>query len=149
MRSNETLHSGLRDQFINGRERKNQAALVDVLKGLAGFFRLCLCMSLLFLTGISMLRAQGTAATVTGFVTDSQGAKLPSANVSFMNMATGVSQTVTTNNVGLYRITGLLPGAYRSTATMQGFKTTVRDGIDLHLEDQLSIDYALDIGSAS
>lgn len=38
-----------------------------------------------------VLQAQGTAATVSGFITDASGAKIPSASVTFTNVATGVA----------------------------------------------------------
>ncbi len=95
------------------------------------------------------LMAQGASATVSGFVMDASGAKVPAATVTFLNTANGVSSTTTTNATGLYRLNGLLPGLYRSTVSVQGFKTLVREGIDLHVEDQVSLDYALDIGETS
>ena len=113
--------------------------------------RLLLAMlSLLLLLALpAALIAQGTSATVTGFVTDVSGAKVPAATVTFTNVETGVVGTTTTNGVGLYRITGLLPGSYRSTVAKQGFKTEIREGIALHLEDQVSIDYSLEVGVIS
>ncbi len=90
-----------------------------------------------------------TTATVTGFVTDASGAKIPGAVITFTNTATGTTAIATTTSEGSYRIPGLLPGQYRSTATLTGFKTVVREGIDLHVEDQASIDYALAVGSVS
>ena len=92
---------------------------------------------------------QGASATVSGFVIDPSGAKIPSATVTFVNTATGVSGVATTNAAGLYRLSGLIPGPYRSTVSVQGFKTLVRDGIDLHVEDQVSLDYTLDVGESS
>ncbi len=76
---------------------------------------------------------QGASATVSGFVIDPSGAKIPSATVTFVNTATGVSGVAITNGAGLYRLSGLIPGPYRSTVSVQGFKTLVRDGIDLHI----------------
>ena len=109
--------------------------------------------ALLFLAILCFLPAgmlaQGASATVSGFVVDSSGAKIPSATVTFVNTATGVSGVATTNGAGLYRLSGLLPGPYRSTVSMQGFKTLVRNGIDLHVEDQVSLDYTLDVGASS
>ena len=106
----------------------------------------------LFLISLSVtaaLSAQGTSASVSGVVTDASGAKIAGALVSFTNTATGVASAMKTSNDGAYRITGLLPGSYRSTVSLQGFKTSVREGIDLRVEDQVSLDYALAIGSVS
>jgi hypothetical protein len=95
------------------------------------------------------LQAQGTSATVSGVVTDPTGAKIPAAMVTFTNAATGAVANAKTNGEGLYRITGLLPGVYNAAVTMQGFKTAVQQGIDLHLEDQVSLDYSLEVGVSS
>ena len=97
----------------------------------------------------SMLFAQGTAATVTGFVTDSSGATLPDATVTYTNVATGVVSKVNTNSEGLYRVPGLLPGTYKAIVSMKGFKTSVQEGIDLQIEAQVTLNYTLGVGAAS
>ncbi len=111
-------------------------------------FLFAICV-LLLLTPVGAFAQAATTATVTGFVTDSSGAKIPAVAVTFTNVATGTIATATTTSEGSYRISGLLPGLYRSTATLNGFKTVVREGIDLHVEDQASIDYMLAVGSVS
>jgi hypothetical protein len=95
------------------------------------------------------LQAQGTSATVSGVVTDSTGAKIPAATVTFTNASTGAVANATTNGEGLYRLNGLLPGLYNAAVTMQGFKTALQQSIDLHLEDQVSLDYVLEVGASS
>ena len=97
----------------------------------------------------SIAAQTSTTATVTGSIVDASGAKVPTATVTFTNLASGVATTARTTSEGIYRISGLLPGTYRSTVTMAGFKTTIRDGIELHVEDQASIDYTLTVGSVS
>ena len=101
-------------------------------------------------TSFAIAAAQTTTtATVSGFVNDPSGARAQAATVTFTDTATGVSTVAKTTSEGSYRITGLLPGTYRSTVSLPGFKTTVRDGIELHVEDQASIDYTLSVGSVS
>lgn len=95
------------------------------------------------------LQAQGTSATVSGVVTDPTGAKVPGASVTFTNAATGAVEKATTNAEGLYRINGLAPGSYNAAVTMPGFKTAIQQSIDLHLEDQVSLNYALELGGTS
>ena len=95
------------------------------------------------------LQAQGTSATVSGTVTDPTGAKIPAATVTFTNSGTGAVVKATTNAEGLYRINGLAPGSYKAEITMQGFKTASQQGIDLHLEDQVALNYALELGAST
>ena len=97
----------------------------------------------------SVLHAQGTGATVSGFITDTSGASLPNATVTIVNLATGVAGTASTNGQGLYRISGLQPGAYKATVTMKGFKTAVRDNLDLQIEAQVTLNYSLAIGETN
>ncbi len=94
----------------------------------------------------SVLHAQGTAATVSGFITDTSGAILPNATITYTNQATGATGTATSNGDGLYRISGLLPGAYKATVTMKGFKTAVRENLDLQIEALVTVNYSLAVG---
>ncbi len=103
----------------------------------------------LVLTFPAISMAQGTSAVVSGFVTDSSGAKLPGALVTYTNVATDLSGTATTNGDGLYRISGLSAGTYKATVASNGFKTEVKEGIDLQIEEQVSVNYTLEVGSAS
>ena len=110
----------------------------------------CLLFILPFLAPpVTLLAQTTTTATVTGFVSDASGAKAPGATVTFTNTATGLASTAKATSEGSYRISGLLPGTYRATVSLPGFKTAVREGIDLHVEDQASIDYTLAVGSVS
>ncbi len=95
------------------------------------------------------LVAQGTTATVTGIIADSSGAQLPGAKITFTNIGTNITTTVTANGTGAYRVPGLLPGTYRSTVTMAGFKTSDREGIELHLEDNVTINFGLEVGATN
>ena len=95
------------------------------------------------------LHAQGTAASVSGAVTDPSGAQVAGATVTFTNVQTNVAHSTTTNGTGLYRIAGLLPGTYRSSVAIPGFKTSIREGIDLRLEDAVAINVVLELGSAT
>jgi hypothetical protein len=96
-----------------------------------------------------MALAQTTGATVSGTVTDPTGAAVPNAQVVLTNNATNVPFNATTNGVGIYRITGLLPGSYKATVTHEGFNSTVKDGIELHVLDQVALDFSLQIGSVA
>jgi hypothetical protein len=89
---------------------------------------------------------QTTSATVTGEVSDSSGAAIPGATVVVENLETHVQSTVVTNSAGFYRASGLLPGNYRATVTRPGFKSAARDGIELHGQDEIAINYTLQVG---
>src|SRR6185437_11381984 len=99
--------------------------------------------------GLTKASAQTTTATVTGTVTDPSGAAIPGASVAVENTQTHVLSKVDTNSSGFYRVAGLIPGTYRATITKTGFKSSVRDGIELHGQDQISLNYNLQVGAVS
>ena len=52
---------------------------------------------------VASLGAQTSRGTLTGIVTDAQGAAMAGAQVSLMNESTNVRRTTTANEAGLYR----------------------------------------------
>jgi hypothetical protein len=93
--------------------------------------------------------AQEFRGTITGTVTDPQGAIVPVATVTVQNIETNVTATATTNDEGSYSFPLLLPGKYKLTATAPNFQTTVRENIQLNVDDRLTIDFQLTIGTAT
>jgi hypothetical protein len=71
--------------------------------------------------------AQVPTGAITGFVTDSTGARLPGASVTITNKQTGSKRNVVTSGVGIYSASVLLPGLYEVTADAQGFKRLERE----------------------
>ncbi len=97
----------------------------------------------------AMAFGQTTSAMVTGAVSDTSGAAIVGATVALENLQTHVQSTATTNSAGFYRVSGLLPGYYRATVTKDGFRSIVRDAIELHGQDEVALDYQLQVGSIS
>ncbi|MEO5741153.1 MAG: carboxypeptidase-like regulatory domain-containing protein [Vicinamibacterales bacterium] len=93
--------------------------------------------------------AQETRGTIVGHVLDEQGGAMPGVSVTITNVDTNVSATLTTNSTGYYQAPLLLPGNYRVTAELQGFKTSVRSGIILSVAQQSSVDLTLGVGAVS
>jgi len=99
------------------------------------------------LSGI--LRAQNTSGTITGRVTDATGASISGARVSIMNVGSGDKRNLTTDSSGNYTAALLLPGSYTVTSEKEGFKTQVRTGITLQVDQTVRVDAALEIGSTN
>ena len=96
-----------------------------------------------------MCHSQATGATVTGVISDSTGAVVPGTSVSFTDLATGIVTKTVSDGQGLYRVSGLIPDTYRANVSRQGFKSEVKDGIELHVEDQVGLNFTLQVGSVS
>lgn len=90
--------------------------------------------------------AQDFRATMTGRVTDVQGALVPGVTITVTNVDTNVSLSMLTNETGLYTVTPLQPGSYRITAALPGFKTFVREGIVLRTAETGTVDIQLQVG---
>src|SRR5690349_24505803 len=103
----------------------------------------------LFIACASSAFAQIDRGAIVGRVVDASGAVVPKANVTVLNKATGVTITTSTNEIGEYQALALIPGTYQVRVSAQGFDTVVRDNIELHVQDRLSIEVALRVGSVS
>lgn len=93
--------------------------------------------------------AQESRATIIGRTVDPSGALVAGASVRALNAATNVSATSVTNENGNFEIPYLLPGIYRVTVEMTGFKRTIRDGIELRVNDRLMLDFTLELGDVA
>src|SRR5713226_2611034 len=100
------------------------------------------------LAGSAMCRADELAA-VTGLVTDPNGRSVPGVTVIITNLATNVASRTVTNDQGIYRVSSLQPGIYRMTLDKDGFKSIVKAGVELHVQDVASINFELQIGSVN
>jgi hypothetical protein len=93
--------------------------------------------------------AQTGQGIISGIVSDSSGASIPSADVSIRNTDTGVVIKATTNGTGYYEIRDLNPGNYEVSVTASGFDKTIHSGIVLEADGHPSIDMALKVGTSS
>jgi hypothetical protein len=93
------------------------------------------------------VNAQETRATVTGRVADAQGAVIPGVTVTALNTDTNVATDAVTNDSGAYTIRQLMPGPYRITAALTGFKTFVREGITLRTAETVTVNIPLALGA--
>jgi hypothetical protein len=71
------------------------------------------------------LHAQVAGATLSGTVSDAQGAAVANAKVSARNTSTGVTSETTTNSSGAYSIVNLIPADYEVSVTALGFSTAL------------------------
>jgi hypothetical protein len=95
------------------------------------------------------LNAQVNGGRVLGDVRDPAGALVPGTQVALKNVATGLELTALSDGEGHYSVAFLSPGRYSLTANKAGFQTILRDGIELHLDQQLRMDLELSLGVAS
>jgi hypothetical protein len=93
--------------------------------------------------------AQAGTATVYGDVKDQLGAAMPGAAVTLTSADTGARRSTVTNETGAYRFVALTPGAYALKVEINGFRTAVRDKLQLTVDTATKLDVGLEIGSVA
>lgn len=89
-----------------------------------------------------------TTGSISGTVTDSSGASIPGASVTITNTDRNhVERTTKTNSAGFYTANQLPLGHYKIEFTGTGFAPNTITGIDLHVNDALTLNRALGVGS--
>jgi outer membrane receptor protein involved in Fe transport len=91
-------------------------------------------------------RAQATG-TISGAVSDPSGAVLPGATVGVRNEATGQLRTATSATDGFYTVPLLSPGRYEVKASLGGFGTVTRTGVQVSVAETARVNLSLPIGS--
>ena len=91
--------------------------------------------------------AQQGTSELGGKVTDQQGAVLPGVAIVVTNEDTGVFREVVTTPDGSYFVSQIVPGRYRVTAKMEGFRSLERRGIVVEVGRTQTLDLTLDVGA--
>jgi hypothetical protein len=93
--------------------------------------------------------AQEYRGTISGTVTDPNGSVVPGARVAVKNVATNIAVNVVTNDSGSYTVPFLVPGSYNVSIVGEGFKTSTRENVQVSVDDRLTLDFQLEIGTAA
>lgn len=102
---------------------------------------------LLSVAAATCVHAQDARGSIVGTVTDPTGGAIPNAPVEVLNKAMGTKINLATNSAGLYNATFLIPGAYRVTVELAGFKKSVRDDLEVRVNDRVQVDMQLQLGN--
>ncbi len=88
-------------------------------------------------------------ATVSGTVSDPSGAPVAGANVTALNIATGVVTPTVTNQAGIYTMPQLPPGRYTFTAEHAGFRKAVTNNLELQVSAVITLNMNLELGQTT
>src|SRR5437867_6293296 len=111
--------------------------------------RLVATAALVCLSLASNVSAQTSNASVGGFVQDPSQAVIPGVTVTATNTETGVVTTALTNESGTYNISSLLPGTYRLTAELSGFRAQVYNNVQLGQGVTARYNFTLQVGQVA
>ncbi|MEO6391009.1 MAG: TonB-dependent receptor, partial [Pyrinomonadaceae bacterium] len=85
--------------------------------------------------------------TLSGTVTDQNGAALPGAKVEIVNNGTGSSRTIIADERGSFSANDLQPGSYKVTASNAGFKTAINESVMVAVNSVVRFDPQLEVGN--
>jgi hypothetical protein len=107
-------------------------------------------LSCYFLIALASAAAQEVTGTIIGRVVDPQGAAVVNATVTFIHEnRNAIVRVVSTDKTGNYSAPLLPIGTYTVVARAPGFKGTIRRPIGLNVNDRITTDFQLEIGSVS
>ena len=112
-------------------------------------FRRTGCALLLLAAFVLPVAAQSNKGTITGTITDPNGAVVKGAKVVATNVATGEAREATTGDEGTYTLPALDPGIYRVTVDASGFTQSVVEEVKLDTAGRQAIDVTLTAGGVS
>ncbi len=103
----------------------------------AGAFAFLLCVPLF---------SQSSQGTIQGGVFDQTGGAVAGAMVSVVDVARGVTRTLTTDGSGQYIATDLTPGTYTVRAEAKGFRTIEHSGLLVEVGQNIRVDLVVQPG---
>jgi hypothetical protein len=103
----------------------------------------CVAVSLMIPT---LLCAQSTGGRIVGRLADPTGAVLADVKVTLINEGTGVSATAMSNGSGDYAFPQVAVGTYRMEFDLTGFKKNVQRGVNVDLNQVVTVNSVLQIG---
>jgi hypothetical protein len=104
--------------------------------------------SILILVGLPAF-AQLSTADIVGTVRDSSGAVVINANVTLLRLETHQSTKVSTDSLGSFAFTSLVPGHYSVRVQAAGFKIVTIPDLAVEAGDRARADATLPVGESS
>ncbi len=92
-------------------------------------------------------QSQATTGVIEGIISDESGAVLPGVTVTLTNTATNFEQVLITGSRGRFRGLLLPLGPYRVTASLEGFATMVREGIELTVGRTINLNLTMTVSA--
>ncbi len=115
--------------------------MLDIVRGLR--------VVALLLSAVVIASAQQSTGTISGIVTDQQGAVVPGAQVEVLNTATNALFATSSNESGLYVAPGMVVGEYEIAVEAEGFRRGVRSGVTLQVGRNAEVNVTLEIGQVT
>src|SRR5258708_28948635 len=96
---------------------------------------------------VIQLWGQGERGGFDGVITDGSGAVIPGAVVKATEVTTNVDTITSSTDAGVYRLLYTPAGTYRISVSKPGFQTSVRENVVLHVAQNLTVNFSLQLGA--
>lgn len=93
-------------------------------------------------SGVALPESPGAVmgqGTVSGVITDTDGASIPKAHIVLEDMVTKVNRSVVTNDEGGYSFAGVSPGKYVVRIAARGFSSWKVEDIEVHAGEEVTL----------
>jgi hypothetical protein len=97
----------------------------------------------------SVWAQSSSSGTLSGQVTDQQGAVIAGTEVEIVDPTTNISTKTATNDAGRYIFSNVAPGKYRVTFAKAGFSTRRVAAADVQVGEVMNLNAALEVGSVT
>ncbi len=101
----------------------------------------------LWLTSLAAGPVFAQTGQINGVVSDNTGGVVPGALVKAIEVATGLSRDTTTGADGRYTFTSLRPTTYDLVVELSGFRPSRRTGVLLQANQNLTINFSIELGT--
>ncbi len=91
--------------------------------------------------------AQGTTGSISGRITDQQGAVVPGVTVEARHRESGFTRTGISDEAGTYHLGALPVGAYHLTADLAGFRRFESPAVEVVVARRSVVDPVMEIGA--
>jgi hypothetical protein len=102
-----------------------------------------------FVCAVSVRAQTSSSGTISGAVTDKQGASIAGVQVEVVDPSTKIATTTLTNEAGRFIVPNVEPRTYQVTFSKPGFTTTRLDSENVQVGQVLTINPILDVGAVS
>jgi hypothetical protein len=98
---------------------------------------------------VSTFAADSSSGVIKGRVTDQNDEVVAQAKVQAINIDTNIPYSTETNSDGIFVIVNIPPGRYRLHVEHPGFQSVEKPDVVVHVQDILSINFGLQVGSVT
>ena len=107
---------------------------------------LLLPFAFLLLSSVDVLAQGGTTGGIGGTVKDAKGGVIAGAEITVASLATGEERKVISFPTGDYAVPLLLPGIYRVSIKVSGFKQDIIDVVEVNITQTTTVNVNLEVG---